>query len=256
MLKERLSLLIQRFLNRIGCQVTRIRCEPNASGPIESLVPYIERDEYGAGNLQTKLERVRAGLPFEFPDIINLNKAVALLLGNGKRIVELGCGTGKFAFAAAQDRSRSVIASEFDQLTYQWCLENMPKQDNLMFLNGPVPQELGPFDVSVSIEVVEHVWDYVGFFREMCLLAPRSLISTPNRKRSAADYHAGPPIYLQHVREWTAGEFYWVLRCFWSEVRLYALTSQTDPHFLKVNVDTNLSPLIADCRSPISRTTI
>jgi len=240
------------ILRRMGYQITRIKDEPD-SNLIESDMPYFEREEYGASNLQTKLDNLKDGLPFEYPDIVNLNNAVALLLGGDKKIVELGSGTGKFAFSSAQERTRTIVASEFDQLTYEWCLKNIPEQDNLKFLNGPVASELGPFDVSVSIEVVEHLSDFVGFLREMASLAPRSLITTPNRKRSIADYHAGPPDYFKHVREWTAGEFYWVLRCFWKNVRLYAMTSQTEPSFIKVNIDTSLSPLIADCRSPINR---
>jgi len=251
MLSKKLKRYAGLILRRIGYEITPIKDEPDSS-LIESDMPYFERKEYGASNLQTKLENVKAGLPFEFPDIINLNNAILRLLENEKNIIELGSGTGKFAFAASQDYSVRVVASEFDRYTYEWCLDNIPKQDNLIFLNGPPTNDLGPFDLAVCIEVVEHVKDYVGFLNEMKSLAPRSLITAPNRKRSTTAYNAGPPVYYKHVREWTAGEFYWVLRCFWNDVRLYAMTSQTEPHFIKVNVDTSLSPLIADCRSPIN----
>lgn len=239
------------ILRRMGYEITPIKDEP-ISSLIESDMPYFERKEYGASNLRQKIDRVNHGLNFEWPDIVNLNNAVIRFLDVKENVVELGSGTGKFASIAAQDCSRFVVASEFDRLAYEWCIENIPKSDNLLFLNGPIPRELGPFDVSVSIEVIEHVKNYVGFLKDMQSLAPRSLITTPNRKRSIENYHAGPPAYFQHVREWTAGEFYWVLRCFWNDVRLYAMTSQTEPHFIKVNVDTSLSPLIADCRSPIT----
>lgn len=243
---------LRYVLGRMGYEVLRIKPR-HGLRLAESAVPYVERAEFGASNLQTKLDNLKAGLPFEYPDIVNLNHAVVLLLNGGnQRIVELGCGTGKFALAAAEE-GRFVVASECDGMTYRWCLENLPKRDNLVFVNGPVPSDLCPFDVSVSIEVVEHVSDYVGFLNQLRSLAPHSLITTPNRKRSASEYHSGPPGYFKHVREWTAGEFYWVLRSFWDDVRLYALTSQTEPRCIKVDVDTALSPLIADCRSAIAR---
>jgi hypothetical protein len=244
------------MLKSVGYEIRKIENEEITHRKIygkycDAEYPYRERKEYGASNLFTKLENTKNGEPFEYPDIVNLNNAVVLLLEDDKKIAEIGSGTGKFANKASDDVSRRVVASEYDQLTYEWCLENIPIKKNLQFINGPIPTEICPFDVSVSIEVVEHVNDYVEFLRNMKYIAPRSLITTPNRKRSSDTYHSGPPPYFKHVREWTAGEFYWILRCFWDDVRLYALTSQTEPKFVKVDIDTELSPLIADCRSSI-----
>ena len=39
----------------------------------------------------------------------------------------------------------------------------------------------------------------------------------------------GPPPYYQHVREWTAGEFYWVLRLFYERVTLFAMPDPKCP---------------------------
>lgn len=249
MITQQLTQLIQFLVNQLGYEIKKIK-PPYAARATNLPTPYIEREEFGASNLEVKLERLKSGGSFEHPDIINLNEAVVLLLGSDKRIVELGCGTGKFASKAAQDLSRIVVASEFDRSTYDWCLHNIPPRENLTFVNGPILQESGYFNVSVSIEVIEHIADFVEFLKEMRRLAPRSLITTPNRKRSKSDYHAGPPAYFQHVREWTAGEFYWVLRCFWDDVELYGMISHTIPEFVQVDIDTCLSPLIADCRLP------
>ena len=245
---------IQAGLRKMGLQIVRAEHDrKDHSLPVAE--EYVERPEYGASNLQTKLDNVAMGLPFEFPDIVNLNHAVAACVTDEKRIVELGSGTGKFATEVARDPTRFVVASEFDADTYEWCLANIPSQKNLRFVSGPVPREMAPFDLSVSIEVVEHVQDFTGFLREMGNLAPKSIITTPNRKRSLQDYHAGPPSYFKHVREWTAGEFFWVLRCFWRDVSLYGLISQSEPIFVKVDVDTALSPLIAICSFPLQNHT-
>lgn len=213
--------------------------------------PYQERPEYGASNIESKQAMLQSGLPFEYPAIVNLNHAVVGMIGDAKRIGELGSGTGKFAVEAAQDSSRTIIASEFDTPTYEWCLATLPSLPNLTFVNGPIPSIRCPLDLAVCVEVIEHIHDYSSFLRDMASLAPRSLITTPNRARSATDWHAGPPHYEKHVREWTAGELYWVLRCFWKEVELYAMTDTHRIDVAPVDVDTHLSPLIADCRLPI-----
>jgi len=244
--------IIRSGLNHLGYEIARQRTEKNDVN-IPKSPPYIEREEYGASNLQTKLENVKVGRPFEYPDIVNLNHAVALFIEEEINIVELGSGTGKFAIKASEDKRRRIIASEFDEATYAWCMGHV-QRENISFINGAVPKHLAPFDVVVSIEVVEHLSDYSGFLRECASLAPRALLTTPNRKRERKHYHPGPPVYFKHVREWTAGEFYWVLRCFWTDVRLYGLTSQSEPSYIPVDIDTCLSPLIADCRNPMNIT--
>ena len=74
---------------------------------------------------------------------------------------------------------------------------------------------------------------------------------TPNRARSAQAHHAGPPAYEQHVREWTAGELYWVLRCFYRDVRLLAMPDPFVPWLEPADVDTTRAQLVADCRDPL-----
>lgn len=236
---------IEGLLTRKGYQLTRFHDYSNYSQ-----IPYYERDEYGASNLQTKLNNVAMGEPFEYPDIINLNQAVAMLSRQFYKIIELGSGTGKYVELMAKDSSRLVVGSEHDYDTYNWCLDNIVSYQNLHFLNREDPSIYGPYTLSVAIEVVEHVYDYSSFLRALAALAPTSIITTPNRARSQDDYHVGPPNYIKHVREWTAGEFYWVLRSFWRDVELYALPSNESPIVRKVNIDTRLSPLIAVCKNP------
>jgi hypothetical protein len=240
-------------LKSAGFEIRRIQPAKSDKSPdivVPAEKPYFEREEYGASNIETKLENVAKGQPFEYPDILNLNAAAVRLVGDAKRICELGCGTGNFATGAADaDPSRFIVASEFDAPTHEWVKQHKPRS-NIRYLLGPVPETEGPFDLVVAIEVIEHISDYSNFIHVCKKLAPRALLSTPNRARGAEYFHAGPPPYYKHVREWTAGEFYWVLRGFYKKITLYALTSQTEPQFITVNVDTQLSPLIADCTDP------
>lgn len=75
----------------------------------------------------------------------------------------------------------------------------------------------------VALEVIEHIKDYVGFLKHLKRVAPKAIISTPNKNRSYNDSILSIPEYDEHVREWTAGEFYWVLRVFYKNVNLYTI---------------------------------
>jgi SAM-dependent methyltransferase len=252
MIKKMIRYILRYYGYEIIPYKAKIGAEANKSksaAVIFPYVPYIERPEYGASNIQTKLENLSKGLPFEFPDMLNLNNAVATLIGDASRIVELGSGTGNFATAAVQHSKCNVVASEFDKATHEWVKENKP-HPNIEYHHGPLSADCPKFDLVVSVDVIEHIADYRSFLIECVRLADRALITTPNRSRDEQNYHCGPPVYYKHVREWTAGEFYWVLRLFYKNVKLYGMTSQTEPKYVPVDIDTRLSGLIADCNMP------
>jgi hypothetical protein len=52
------------------------------------------------------------------------------------------------------------------------------------------------------------VLDYGALLRELGRVAPRAVISTPNKNRSALGSIVPTPAFREHVREWTSGEFY------------------------------------------------
>lgn len=184
--------------------------------------PYIENPEVGAVNLQSKLYRLQIGGPFEPYDVDLINRAAATLLGEAKTVFEAGSGTGMFAGLAA-DRGLKVTASEFDRPTREWAETNRGHPNITYCETWLQDVETDAYDLSVAFEVVEHVANYPVFLRELARIAPHSILSTPNKARSAFDEIASPPLFHQHVREWTAGEFYWILRCFWDEVQLWTI---------------------------------
>jgi len=243
---------IRRLLRKLGIEVEYVGRAGSAttSSPDTPVSPYVENPELGPRNLAEKLTRVAAGEPFEWPNIIALNHAVAALVGGARRIVELGGGTGCFAYEAAADSTRTILCSELEAQTSQWARENRSRANIRYIESLPTPDD-GPFDLVVAVEVIEHVADFVGFLRTCRELAPRALITTPNRRRGPKFDTAGPPPVSKHVREWTAGEFYWVLRAFYRDVRLYAMPNPYVPEVAPVSVTTTLTPLIADCRDPI-----
>ena len=214
---------------------------------------YAENPEVGAKNLENKMERVKAGGDFEWPNILALNEAVATLFGSAKRIVNIGAGTGYLEWFASVDRSLSFHASEFDEECVEWCRQNR-SAPNVVFTSDTMEDLLSqkePFDLAISIEVIEHIKDFSEFLYEFSQLATKSIITTPNKDRTKEDSQAVTPRYDHHVREWTASEFYWVLRSFYREVNLFAMKDQYVPLLTPVGFSTKLSPLVAVCEYPI-----
>jgi ubiquinone/menaquinone biosynthesis C-methylase UbiE len=223
---------------------------------------YSERVETGPRNIETKYDRLRQGGPLEPHSVAVINKAAAQLLGSETKILEIGSGTGMFSFLAAENQLRTITASELDEATRQWAIEhrNLP---NIQYCAKSL-QEFGDnaFEVAVAVEVIEHVADYSGFLSDLSRVAPTAIITTPNKNRSPMDSIANTPPYSDHVREWTAGEFYWVLRAFYSNVTMYTVPNfrfeierhkkapQSLPALRRSSVLEHSEPLLALCAEP------
>lgn len=240
--------VIERVLRRRGYEIRPVS-DPLSRPRSDAGVPYRENPEVGAVNMKDKLARQARGEPFEWADIVALNRTVATMIGEARRIVELGSGTGAFAWEASADPGVQLVCSEFDRDAHEWARGNRSRS-NIRYINAPLTPNDGPFDLLVTIEVVEHVADYAGFLAKCCGLAEKAIITTPNKLRSVKTSTDGPPPYYQHVREWTAGEFYWVLRVFYREVKLFGMPDPNAVGAVPLTVTDVLSPLIAVCTGP------
>jgi 2-polyprenyl-3-methyl-5-hydroxy-6-metoxy-1,4-benzoquinol methylase len=225
--------------------------------------PYVEREEAGPINLEVKLARVRSGGPFEPYDVTLINRAaVSLLQPRHRRILEVGSGTGAFASGASSDVSRRVVASEMNAAAREWAAANRSAPNIAYCARGLADFEDDSFDLAAAIEVVEHIADFGGFLRELSRVASEALITTPNKAGDAFQSVARTPPYSEHVREWSAGEFYWVLRAFFGRVELYTVPElprqvallKVDPDYIpRVTACTDMSAetaLIALCGHP------
>jgi len=214
--------------------------------------PYRERPETGPLNLAVKLNRQAAGGPFE-PRIVELtNRAAASLLApRHRRILEIGAGTGMFAWFASADAGRTIVASEFDEPARAWAVEHRSRP-NIQFcarrLDECADRE---FDVVVAIEVIEHIHDFAALLRDCARVANELIISTPNRQRSPFTSVDRTPAYAEHVREWTAGEFLWVLRSFYPDVQLFTVPNAARQERMMV-AGGDFRPQVAPC-SDLSR---
>jgi cyclopropane fatty-acyl-phospholipid synthase-like methyltransferase len=207
---------------------------------------YIENSEVGASNLEHKVSRLKSGGSFEPLDIVLVNKAVVSLLQNEKNILEIGSGTGLFASLASENKQRHITASELDDGALAWAKENR-LAENIKYCQLTLEEiQKHSFDLAVCIEVIEHVADFSTFLDDLSKVSNKAIITTPNKSRTPFDSVANSPTFLDHVREWTAGEFYWVLKAFYKDVALYEI-----PKFnWQVNQDVKIesySPKVIPC---------
>lgn len=236
-----LKRFVKRILSKYGYEIKKQKEE------ICTATPYIENEEVGPVNLSEKNQRQASGGSFEWPDMVILNKAVVKLLDNEKRILEIGCGTGCFAYHTSKDLTMKIFATEFDIEALNWAKKNR-SAPNIKYSSTRMEEfDSNSFDIVVSIDVIEHIKDFSSFLWQIKRLAPKLIITTPNKRRSHINNSIGPPTYHQHVREWNAGEFYWVLRSFYKNVILLGLPDPLKEEGVPLSVLSSISPMIAIC---------
>ena len=225
---------------------SRVLARPGTAD-IVSDRPSRERPEGGPVNLAVKQQRQAAGGPFEPPTIALVNRAaVSLLHERHRRILEVGSGTGLFASFAADNPARRIVASELDKPTRRWAAEHRGRP-NIEFCARRLEECAdNEFDVVVAIEVIEHVHGFAGLLRGCSRVAEDLIISTPNRQRSPFTSVDRTPEFAEHVREWTAGEFLWVLRAFYTRVDLFTVPHLTRQAQAMVN-DELFQPRVEPC---------
>ncbi|MFN8037051.1 MAG: class I SAM-dependent methyltransferase [Acidimicrobiia bacterium] len=140
-------------------------------------------------------------------------------LGEGERVLDMGCGGGRHAFAAMK-RGATVVALDYDEGE----LKDVRAVMGAMEEDGEIPEDLpygtvngdalrlpfpdASFDRVVCSEVLEHIWDADGAIAELVrVLRPRGRIAVtvptrwPERVSWALNYryHDTPG---GHVRIW------------------------------------------------------
>ena len=83
-------------------------------------------------------------------------------------------------------------------------------------------------------------------------MAQRAIFSTPNRDVVRGPDDMGPPIYPPHVREFNAGELYWILRQYYKDISLYHMPDVYVPWLEPMNLLTKGTPIIAECNGSYS----
>ncbi len=197
-------------------------------------------------------ERLARGEPFEWPNMLALNWAVTALIGDARRIVEIGSGTGPFARFAAVDPRRTIHCIEEDDFARDWARVHR-SAGNVRYLKGQAEGLDEGYDLLVAVDVIEHVSDVRGFLSFGARLAPRAVFTTPNREVVRGPGDAGPPAYPPHVREFDGGELYWLLKQHYADVMLYYMPDVHVPWLEPMTIATRGTPLVASCAGPLAR---
>jgi SAM-dependent methyltransferase len=139
----------------------------------------------------------------------------ALLLGearSGERVLDLGCGAGRFV-AALRDAGSEPVGVELAEAALERARRNAPGADlRLLERDGSVPLDHGEVDLVWCTEVLEHVPDTIALLTEARRVLKRGgrlLVTVPDHgllKRTLIallrhDAHYDP--LGQHVRFYT-----------------------------------------------------
>jgi hypothetical protein len=213
----------------------------------EKVMAYHENPEMKGINKAQ--ERLISGKPLDWPNILALNWAITSLIGNAKQIVEIGSGTGPFAEYASVDSERMIDCFEEDDFARNKAMEIRPRQ-NVNYYKTYEGHLASNYDLLVSVEVIEHVANLKGFLEFCSKLAPRAIFTTPNRNVVRDTGNTGPPNYPPHVREFTPGEIYWILKLFYKTVYLFYMPDVNIPWLVPMTIVTPGTPIIAECCLP------
>jgi 2-polyprenyl-3-methyl-5-hydroxy-6-metoxy-1,4-benzoquinol methylase len=123
----------------------------------------------------------------------------------GKIVLDYGCGNGYGSFFLSKI-SHNITAVDINKAVIEMCKQNY-QADNLSF-QAVEPEKKtffkdAYFDVVVSFQVIEHIYDVRGYLNEMKRVLKDDgvfIITTPNRKYRL--YPFQKPLNPYHVREY------------------------------------------------------
>ena len=212
-------------------------------------IQYTERKGSNALSFSDKKKKEIEEKTFEKPDFIALNQAISCFIKHAKSIVNIGSGVGTFEWFASVDNSLTFTAVEFDKGNIEWSKKHRQRK-NITYCSTPMSElikDKKKFDLAVSLDVIDHIYEFGTFLSEFSTLADRGIISITNKDRAFQTSIAETPQESSYCREWNAGEFYWVLRAFYKNVQLYSLPDPFVPKVEKIGFMSTLSPVIAVC---------
>ncbi len=119
----------------------------------------------------------------------------------GAVVLEAGCGEGYGADLLAEV-AKLVVALDYEPLTTAHVRARYPRLDVLRGNLAALPMASASVDVIANLQVIEHLWDQVGFLTECArVLRPGGtlLLTTPNRITFSPGQDR--PINPYHTRE-------------------------------------------------------
>lgn len=109
-------------------------------------------------------------------------KKILNLIGNNKRILDLGCANG-FISKKIQERNNEVIGIEISSTNVKICNEKGIKCIELDIEENEFPFPINSFDVVYAGELIEHLIDTSGFLQKIKKVLKKDgylVLTTPN----------------------------------------------------------------------------
>jgi SAM-dependent methyltransferase len=125
----------------------------------------------------------------------------------GRRVLDAGCGEGYGAALLAAAGAARVVGVDLDAATVRHVADRYPEVTAVRAELGELPFPSSSFDLAVSFQVIEHVWDVAGYLcslRRVLRPGGQLLVSTPNRLTFTPGSET--PVNVFHHREFTAAE--------------------------------------------------
>ncbi len=188
---------------------------------------------------------------FESPEETAVQYAAARFIGDAKRILCVGPGVGAFESFVSVDASLEILGVLPDPEHHAWC-SGERAAPNVTYVVGDlarVGEEYGRFDLAFAIDVIDRRVDFADLLAALSTVSDRAIITGRNRARDFESLAAQRPREPHRVREWTAGEFYWVLRSIYAGVELFGMEDPTVPVSKPVGLHSRCSQLLAVCEN-------
>ncbi|HVE80872.1 MAG TPA: class I SAM-dependent methyltransferase [Candidatus Dormibacteraeota bacterium] len=154
------------------------------------------------------------------------------LIKEGDKVLDVGCGLG-YGTTIMAIKAGQVSGVDVDQKAIDYCRDFLkkrnPKLKDLKVYDGyNLPYRDKEFDVTVSIDVIEHVEDYDAFTEELLRVTKKAVVfATPNRRPETTNSDGTPANYW-HLREWKQNELDEILRKHAAKVEWYFVNGQPD----------------------------
>lgn len=187
------------------------------------------------------------------------------------RVVDIGCGSGVGSNILSMEAD-IVWGIDKNQLSIDFCNETLKRERNGIYYSSQLTfdridimqenRQMMEFDIVVAIEIIEHIENTHLFLMNISKFARKNksgsyelktregndfstefFISTPNRNN--AKIRKDRPQNIYHVREWTAQEFYGLLKHYFKNVEILSFRGEALP------TDTDVTPILAKCSIPL-----
>jgi len=174
----------------------------------------------------------------------------------GKKVLEIGCGTGYGADYLSKSAS-NIVAIDIREGGISYCQDKYGK-DNLIFMQADglkLPFKNESFDVVLSFQVIEHiepkmVLNYLSEIKRVLKRDGVFLISTPNSRLRLLPFQK--PWNPEHVKEYNDEELKKLLSEVFEEVKVYGLYGSDEIQAIECN-RVKQSPLKVYVINPLYR---